>query len=213
MTFRSKLFVNFILALLVSVALIAVGVTLISRQAFEHLNREHTIALVEQFKHEYERRMEEVQHRVKGIAEEQATTLMAVDLSRPNSDVSVYVNDAHRRPRNPTNWTFWISSATTARLFVGRIAGRASAYKMDWVTQSQDWASRGAFLMKMDTQAGPQLGLISYRPCAWATATFMWWAASGSITNFLSSLVLPEGTRALLYLNLEPEFQSANLPE
>ena len=89
MTFRSKLFVNFILALLASIALITVAVTLISRKAFDQLNRDHTKALIQQFQLEFDRRKEEVQHRVKGIAEEQETTAMAVDLSRPNSDVSV----------------------------------------------------------------------------------------------------------------------------
>ena len=81
MTFRSKLFINFILALLLSVALIAIGVTLITRQAFSQLNREHSEALLAQFQREFIRRGDEVLHRVKGIAEEQATTLMAVAAS------------------------------------------------------------------------------------------------------------------------------------
>ena len=55
-TFRSKLFINFILALLLSVALIAIGVTLITRQAFSQLNREHSEALLAQFQREFIRR-------------------------------------------------------------------------------------------------------------------------------------------------------------
>jgi two-component system, NtrC family, nitrogen regulation sensor histidine kinase NtrY len=209
-TFRSKLFVNFILALLVSVALIAVGVTLISRQAFEHLNREHTIALVQQFQHEYDRRKEEVQHRVKGIAEEQATTLMAVDLSRPNSDVSVYVNDAHGVSQSH-QLDFLDFVATDGSIISSEESPARFGYKLDWVTQTQDWASRGAFLMKMETSQGPQLGLISVSTVRVGDRNLYVVGGERLDQKFLESLVLPEGTRALLYLNLDPEFQSANL--
>ncbi len=93
-TFRSKLFLNFIIALLLAVGLVAAGVTLVTRRVFDDVNRQHTDAMVAQFQHEFERRGQDVAHRVKAIAEEEATTRMAVDLSRPNADVSVYVHDA-----------------------------------------------------------------------------------------------------------------------
>ncbi len=210
MTFRSKLFVNFILALLVSVALIAVGVTLISRRAFDQLNREHTDALIQQFLHEYDRRKEEVQHRVKGIAEEQATTLMAVDLSRPNSDVSIYVNDAHGVSQSH-QLDFLDFVGNDGSIISSQESPARFGYKMDWVTQPQDWATRGAFLMKMDTQEGPQLGLISVSTVRVGDRNLYVVGGERLDQKFLSSLVLPAGTRALLYLNLDPEFQSANL--
>jgi hypothetical protein len=94
-TFRSKLFVNFMLALLLSVALVTAGVTVATRRAFDELNRQHTDALVEQFQREFDRRGHDVLHRVQGIAEAEPTVRMAIDLSRPNADISVYVNDAH----------------------------------------------------------------------------------------------------------------------
>ena len=34
-------------------------------------------------------------------------------------------------------------------------------YKLDWVTQPVDWASVGSFLMKVDTPAGPELGIMA----------------------------------------------------
>jgi len=55
-TFRSKLFVNFMLALLLSVGLVTACVTVVTRHAFDELNREHTDALVSQFQKEFDRR-------------------------------------------------------------------------------------------------------------------------------------------------------------
>ena len=55
MTFRTRLFVNFMLALLLAVGLIAAGVTVVTRRAFDELNREHTDALLAQFQREFDR--------------------------------------------------------------------------------------------------------------------------------------------------------------
>jgi two-component system nitrogen regulation sensor histidine kinase NtrY len=209
-TFRSKLFVNFILALLASVALITVAVTLISRKAFDQLNRDHTKALIQQFQLEFDRRKEEVQHRVKGIAEEQETTAMAVDLSRPNSDVSVYVNDAHGVSQSH-QLDFLDFVGNDGSIISSQESPARFGYKLDWVTQQQDWASRGAFLLKIDTQDGPQLGLIAVSTVRVGDRNLYVVGGERLDQKFLSSLVLPDGTRALLYLNLEPEFQSANL--
>jgi len=209
-TFRSKLFINFILALLLSVALIAIGVTLITRQAFSQLNREHSEALLAQFQREFIRRGDEVLHRVKGIAEEQATTLMAVDLSRPNSDVSVYVNDA-RGVSQSHQLDFLDFVANDASIISSQENPARFGYKMDWVTQQQDWGTRGAFLMKLDTQEGPQLGLMAVSTVRVGDKNLYVVGGQRLDKKFLASLVLPAGMRALLYLNLQPEFQSADL--
>ena len=94
MTFRTRLFVIFALALVLSVGLVAAGVTVATRRAFEELNRQHSDALVAQFEREFERRGQDVVERVQGIRDEQATQNMAVSLSLPRGDPSIYVNDA-----------------------------------------------------------------------------------------------------------------------
>ena len=59
---------------------------------------------------------------------------------------------------------------------------------------------------------GPALGLMAVSTVRVGDqATFMSSAANGSGKDFLHSLVLPAGMRALLYLNLDPNFQAANL--
>ena len=73
MTFRSKLFIVFTLALLLSVGLVAVGVTAVTRRAFDQMNHQHSDAAVLQFLREFTRREVEVAHQVQGIADAEST--------------------------------------------------------------------------------------------------------------------------------------------
>jgi signal transduction histidine kinase len=214
-TFRSKLFWIFTLTLVLSVGLIAAGVTVVARKTFDDSNQQHSDALVEQFQREFDRRKLEVAHRVKGIAEEDPTLRMAIDLARPTTDVSVYVNDARGVANSHQldvldflgNNGAIISSAENAARF---------GYKMDWVTQPVDgkpvdWAAQGSFLMKLDTQDGPVLALMAVSTVRVADKDLYVVGGERLGKEFLASLVLPAGMRALLYLNLDPDFQPANL--
>ncbi len=210
MTFRSKLFVNFMLALLVSVALVAVGVTIVTRRAFGELNREHMDALVEQFHKEFERRRHDVLNRVQGIADAEPTVRMAIDLSRPNADISVYVNDA-RGVAQSHQLDFLDFVGTDGSIISSAEWSARFGYKMDWVTQKEDWASRGSFLMKLDTQDGPALALMAVAAVRVGDKDLYVVGGERLGKEFLASLVLPSNMRALLYLNLEPAFQPVNL--
>ncbi len=211
MTFRSKLFWIFTLTLVLSVGLIAAGVTVVAREAFDESNQQHSDALVEQFQREFERQKQEVVHRVKAIAEEDPTQHMAIDLARPQADVSVYVNDARGVANSHqldvldflSNNGSIISSAENPARF---------GYKMDWVTQPVDWVTQGSFLMKLDTQDGPVLALMAVSKAVRVADKDLYIVGGERLgKEFLASLVLPAGMRALLYLNLDPDFQPANL--
>ena len=160
MTFRSKLLVNFLLALLLSVGLVTAGVTVVTRHAFEELDREHTDALVLQFQKEFERRGIDVLNRVQGIADAEPTVRMAIDLSRPNADISVYVNDA-KGVAQSHQLNFLDFVGTDGSIISSAEWSARFGYKMEWVTQKEDWASRGSFLTKLDTQDGPALALMA----------------------------------------------------
>ena len=210
MTFRSKLFVNFMLALLLSVALVTAGVTVATRRAFDELNRQHTDALVEQFQREFDRRGHDVLHRVQGIAEAEPTVRMAIDLSRPNADISVYVNDAHGVAQSH-QLDFLDFVGTDGSIISSAEWSARFGYKMEWVTQKEDWASRGSFLMRLDTQEGPALALLAVAAVRVGDKDLYVVGGERLGKEFLASLVLPENMRALLYLNLDPAFQPVNL--
>jgi len=198
------------LALLLSVALVTAGVTVATRRAFDELNRQHTDALVEQFQREFDRRGHDVLHRVQGIAEAEPTVRMAIDLSRPNADISVYVNDAHGVAQSH-QLDFLDFVGTDGSIISSAEWSARFGYKMEWVTQKEDWASRGSFLMRLDTQEGPALALLAVAAVRVGDKDLYVVGGERLGKEFLASLVLPENMRALLYLNLDPAFQPVNL--
>jgi len=209
-TFRAKLFWVYTLAMVLSVGLVAAGVTIVTRRAFREMNQRHSDALVGQFQREFERRGEEVVHRVQGVADAEGTVRMAIDLSRPKSDVSVYVNDAHGVSRSHqldildfvANDGSIISSAEWPARF---------GTKLPWLTQPDSWPAGTAFLTKMDTPDGPVLALMSVVTVRVGDNNLYIAGGERLGKEFLASLVLPAGMRALLYLNLDPTFQPTNL--
>ncbi len=210
MTFRSKLFLNFMIALLLAVGLVAAGVTVVTRRVFDEMNRAHTDAMVAQFQREFERRGQDVAHRVKAIAEEEATTRMAVDLSRPSADVSVYVHDA-RGVSSSHQLDFLDFVGNDGAIISSEEYPARFGYKLIWVTQPDDWAMRGAFLMKVETDQGPALGLMAVSTVRVGDRDLYVVGGERLGKEFLESLVLPADMRALLYLNLDADFEEVNL--
>ncbi len=210
MTFRSKLFWLFTFFVVLAVGLVAVGVTMTTRRAFGQLDTRHTDALVAQFQREFQRRGQEVALQVRGIADAEATIRMAIELSRPNADVSIYVNDAH-------------GVATAHQLdfldFVNNDGSIISSiewptrfgYKMDWLLQPEDWATRGAFLTRVDSDSGPALGLIAVATLRVGDKNIYVVGGERLGKEFLGTLALPEGMRAVLYRNLDPTFSAVDL--
>lgn len=215
MTFRAKLFWLFTIALVLSIALIAAGVSVVARRAFDESNTHHTDALVAQFQREFGRRGEEVARRVQGIANADSTIRMAIDLARPSPDVSLYVDTAQGVSRSyrldildfvENDGTIISSAAYPARF----------GYKLRWIKsltagKTVDWVAQGPFLVKIDTQNGPAIALLAISTVRVGDKNLYIVGGERLGREFLSSLVLPQGMRALLYLNLSEKFDPANL--
>jgi two-component system, NtrC family, nitrogen regulation sensor histidine kinase NtrY len=210
MTFRWKLFWIFTLALVVSVAGIALVATKVTQRAFDQMNSQNTDALVAQFQQEYARSGQDVVNKVKAIAEDQATIRMAVELSLPRGDASIYVNDAVGVARSH-QLDFLDFVANDGTIISSTEWPARYGYKMDWVTQQQDWVTAGSFLMKVDTQDGAALGLVAVSRVPVADQAIYIVGGERMGKDFLASLALPAGMRSLLYLNLDSGFQTANL--
>jgi two-component system, NtrC family, nitrogen regulation sensor histidine kinase NtrY len=210
LTFRTKLLVVFLLALLSSVGVIAVGVTIVARRAFDTLNQHYSDALVGQFEREVDRHKQNIANRVQGIADAEATVRMAIDLSRPQADVSVYVNDA-RGVSQSHQLDFLDFVANDGSIISSNEWPARFGYKMSWVTQTADWAPVGAFLTRVDTQDGPAVGLMAVSTVRVGDKNLYIVGGERLGKDFLASLVLPAGMRALLYLNLDPTFDAGNI--
>jgi two-component system nitrogen regulation sensor histidine kinase NtrY len=190
--------------------LIAAGVTIVTRQAFEQMYAQHTDALVSQFQREFNQRKQDVAHRVQMITDEQTTIQMAIALSRPQADPSVYVNDATGVSQSH-QLDFLDFVGSDGAIISSAEYPERFGYKLDWLTQPVDWASLGSFLMKIETQNGPAIGLMAVSTVRVGDKNLYVVGGERLGKNFLGSLVLPVGMRALLYLNMDPSFQSINL--
>ena len=212
MSFRTKLLAFFTLTIVAAVTLVAWGVSVYTRRAFEEFDRQRTDALVAQFRREYAQRGEEIARRVQGIADAEATLRMAMDLNRPQADASQYYNDA-RGIAQTQQLDFLDIVADDGTLISSAEWPARFGYKNDWVGAEQDWNSQGAFLRRVDMPDTVELGLLAVRTVRVGEKRLYLIGGQRLNQNFLATLVLPESMRALLYRNLEPGFVPSALTD
>ena len=94
LSFGRKLLLVFALTVFLSVGAVTWIVSAVTRRAFERANEAQTAALIAQFRREFERRGDEVAHRVETIASSEIATRMALAASRGTTDYGSFVNDA-----------------------------------------------------------------------------------------------------------------------
>ena len=213
MSFRAKLFLVFLITVLASVSVVAYGVTHYTRAAFEEGDTERTEALVAQFKKEFTQRGEEVAQQVENVANGEITLKVAIDLARPNADQSLYVHDAIGVAQDHgLDFVEFVNSDGTL-ISSAQYPSRVG-YKNDWVTAAKDWRGTKAFLKKEELPDGVALSLTAVRTVSGGNDKSLYIIGGHRLDqNFLGSLVLPSGMRALLYRNLEPSFISSALTD
>ena len=205
MTFRTRLLLIFSIAVVVSVGLVEWLAMDATRQAFEQMEARRVHALVAQFRQEFARRGSEIAGAVEGIAASDAAVAIA---NAP--DPSAYYGEA--------------ASMAAARGLAllelvaddGTIVSSAEwparfGYKQEWVIQRADWKSAGAFLRREELPNGMTLALVAVASANAGDRRLYVVGGQPLDAGFLSTLVLPEGMRALLYRDLQPEFAPEQL--
>ncbi len=213
MSFRTKLFLVFLVTVLASVSVVAYSVTHYTRAAFEEIDRERTEALVAQFNKEFEQRGKDVARQVENVANGEITLRAAMDLARPNADQSLYVHDAigvsQDHGMDFVEFVNWDGTTISSAQYPGRVG-----YKNDWVTARKDWRGTPAFLKREELPDGVALAVTAVRTVSGGNDKSLYIIGGWRLDqNFLAALVLPSGMRALLYRNLEPTFISAALTD
>src|SRR5712672_876367 len=213
MSFRSKLFLVFLVTVLASGSVGAYSVTHYTRAAFEEIDRERTEALVAQFNKEFEQRGKDVARQVENVANGEITLRAAMDLARPNADQSLYVHDAigvsQDHGMDFVEFVNWDGTIISSAQYPGRVG-----YKNDWVTARKDWRGTPAFLKREELPDGVALAVTAVRTVSGGNDKSLYIIGGRRLDqNFLASLVLPAGVRALLYRNLEPDFVSTSLTD
>jgi signal transduction histidine kinase len=212
MSFRTKLLAFFVVTIVAAVTLVTWSVSVYTRRAFEEFDRQRTDALVEQFRREYAQRGEEIAHRVQNIADDEATLRMAMDLNRPQADSSQYYNDA-RGIAQTQQLDFLDIVADDGTLISSYEWPARFGYKNDWVGKEPDWNSKGAFLRRVDGPDSVDLGMLAVRTVGIGSKRLFLIGGLRLDQNFLATLVLSEGMRALLYRNLEQGFVPTELTD
>jgi signal transduction histidine kinase len=210
MSFRTKLLFVVLLTIFASVSVVAYAVTHYTQAAFEAIDAERTEALVAQFKKEFVQRGEEIAQQAKNIAEANFTERMAIDMAR-HADPSLYVRDAvgtaQEHGLDYVEFVNYDGVLISSAQFPARVG-----YKNDWVASVKDWNNTPAFLKKEDLPDGVSLSLSVVRTNNTAADKSLYIIGGHRLDkNFLASLVLPTGMRALIYTNLEPSFVPSSL--
>jgi two-component system nitrogen regulation sensor histidine kinase NtrY len=209
---RTKLLLIFMLTVVASVAVVAYGVAHYTRAAFEEMDAQRTEALVAQFQKEFAQRGEEVVRQVENIANAEITLRMALDLARPNADQSLYVHDGTGAAQDHgLDFVQFVNSDGTlisSAQFPSRVG-----YKNEWIIANKNWRDSHAFLTKEELPDSVALSLTVVRALPVGDKNFYIIGGRRLDQNFLASLVLPAGMRTLLYQNLEPGFNRAELTD
>ncbi len=211
MSFRTKLLLVVLLTIFASVSVVAYGVTHYTRVAFEEMDAHRTEALVAQFKKEFAQRGAEIASQARNIAEATFTEKMAIDLSRPNADLSIYFHDANGAAQDHgldfVEFVKYDGVLVSSAQYPARVG-----YKNDWVTSVKEWNDTPAFLKKEELPDGVSLSLSVVRTNTTVTDKSLYIIGGHRLDkNFLASLVLPAGMRALIYTNLDPSFVATSL--
>jgi two-component system nitrogen regulation sensor histidine kinase NtrY len=205
MSFRTKLFLIFLITVLASVSLVAYGVTHYTQQAFEQMDTQRSKALVAQFNQEFLQSGDTIVQQVENITNADITLRMALDLARSNADSSLYVHDANGAAQDHgldfVEFVNGDGSLISSAQYPARVG-----YKNDWIAATKDWRGSKAFLKREELQDGVALSLTAVRSLPVGEKNFYIVGGRKLDQNFLASLILPAGMRALLYRNLEPAF-------
>ena len=211
MSFRTKLFLIFMVTVLGSVSIVAYGVTRFTRTAFEEMDTQRTEAIIAQFQKEYVQRGDETAQQVKNIADADITLRVAIDLARTSADQSLYVHDATGAAQDHqmdfVELVGWDGTVISSAQNPSRVG-----HKEDWFTATKDWNATHWFLKKEDLADGAALSLTAVRSISGGNDKNLYIVGGRRLDqNFLSTLVLPSGMRAFLYVNLDPGFSPAAL--
>jgi two-component system nitrogen regulation sensor histidine kinase NtrY len=213
MSFRTKLFLVFLITVLASVSLVAYGVTHYTQAAFEEADAQRTEALVAQFNTEYAQRGDEIVRQVKDVTDAQITLNVAIVLARPAPDFSLFVHDAAGAAQDHgldfMEFVSWDGTLVSSAQYPARVG-----FKHDWVTSNKNWTDSAPFLRKEELPDGVAISLTVVRALPGGNNKDMYIIGGRRLDqNFLASLVPPAGTRVLLYRNLEPSFVASALTD
>jgi signal transduction histidine kinase len=211
MTLRNRLFALVAAVVATTVALVTWTVSASARRAFEALDEQRTAALVAEFRREFAREGEEVARRMERIAASEEFRRIAIALGRAGADYAPYVNEA-APPAAAHGLDFLDVVAADGTIISSAHWPARFGYRHPWATSDRpsDKAS-GAFLQAVELPGETLPGLLAIREVSAGERNLYLTGGRRLDRHFLQSLALPEGMRALLCWNLEPDLSRRQL--
>jgi len=205
MKLRSKITILTAIAVCGSLGLLAWSVNRFVGRQFAQAQRQQADTLVTQSQREFLRRGDEVSYALQEIAEAEATLRMAIDLSRPQSDPSLYARDARAiatsRQLDFLEFVRDDGTLISSAQWPGRVG-----FKNDWVTEQADWNQQKAFLAKVELPDAVDLGLLAVRIVGVGEKKLYIIGGRRLDSSFLQALAAPEGMQVFFYRNLYRAF-------
>jgi len=203
-SFRRKLLLVFSITVFFSVATVAWIISIFVKHSFDRLNQDRTAALVAQFHHEFDNRGEDIVRRVTAIASGEPAARVALTLNRGAPDYAPFLSQAKTLADNQRlDFLELLDDGGT----IISSAQSPARYGYKETTLQLDRAGvKPAFLKREDLMDGPALGLFAMRTVNLGEKPLFIVGGRRLDKEFLASLELPTGMRALLYENLEPSF-------
>lgn len=203
MSFRRKLSLVFALTVFLSVGAVTWIVSSMTRRAFERANEDQTAALITQFRREFTRRGEDVAHRVETITSDEAVTRMALAVNRGPADYSAYVNEAKAlADSQQLDFLEFVDSRGTI------LSSAQWPAKFGYKESSLPSGSlpKAAFLRQEELPDGAALSLSAIRQVPVGDNPLYVIGGRRLDKDFIGTLELPAGMRAMLYPNLAKGF-------
>ncbi len=208
MTFRRKLLAMFALTVFLSVAAVTWIVSSLARQAFDRVDENRRASLVAQFRREFDRRGQDLEKRMQAIASSDAAIRMATAINRGAPDYASYLNDARNLAENQQlDFLEFVDKDGT--IISSAQAPAAFGYKEVLVGNTP--LPKNTFLRKENLSEGPALGLSAARTVTVGEIPLYVIGGKKLDKEFLASLELPAGMRAILYQNFGIDFDALSL--
>jgi two-component system nitrogen regulation sensor histidine kinase NtrY len=206
---RTRLFLLVGGVVAIVVALVTWTVSVSARRSFETLDRQRTDALVMQFRREFVSQREEVARRLDRLVSTDIVQRTALDVARRGNDYAPFVNDAASLAAIQ-GLDFLDLVADEGTIISSAQWPARFGYRHAWATAERSKTGE-AFLQAVDLPRETALGLVAVRTVPSGARTMYVAGGRRLDQEFLKSLPLPPGMRALLYRNVEPEVSRQQL--
>ena len=210
MRLRTRLLLLVSTMIAFAVALTTWTVSRNARSAFETLDVQRTRALVAAFRREFAREGDEVVARVGRLAASDTMQNIAIELGGPAPDRARYVDDAAALAVSH-GLDFLEIVADDGTILSSAQWHARFGYKHPWAADVREADRDRAFLQVEETPSEPMLALVALHTIVTGDRRVSVVGGCRLDQQFLGSLGLPAGMRALLYRNIDPGFAPQQL--